>query len=348
MMDKHPQRRVLRVHMSDESTAAPLESVEGCERRRRPGRRARSRAKTDLYFRCMRSGEEGRSITMPAEALCAILEDGLDEGSEGDGEDWAIQAGRVFEQEMENDFEADSTLGESISDELEDSQTSRVEAKGNSTERFLSTAEMEYALKEPNCSGVGEQVWQHIPRDALNILQRYNYYEPFREKPKERSAVLLEAVLEAIAGRLQEPCRTPAIGDSGRAWDTLAGCELIKALMSNLKDEGAFSSTMAELEKKTAALEKLADGALCDFSMPPAMLAYGVTVHNLKVCVQRSRAWRWGSSSATGEDPEVLSMLGKGGPRKDSTRASDTAAGRLSSDDLQKLLQARLQASRRS
>ena len=218
MMDKHLQRRVLRAHMSDESTAAPLEDVEEFERRRRPGRhRARSRAKTDLYFRCMRSGEEGRSITVPAEALCAILEDRLDEGSERDGEDWAIQAGRVFEQQIENDFEAVSTLGESISEELKDSQTSCVEANGSSTELFLSTADMEYALKEPNCSVVGEQVWQHIPRDALNILQRYNYYEPFREKPKERSAVLLEAVLEAIAGRLQEPCRTPAIGDLGRA-----------------------------------------------------------------------------------------------------------------------------------
>ena len=442
-MSEHPARRVLRPHLTDESTAAPTETtVEeaiGAPRaKRRIGRRARSRAKTEEYFRCIGNVENDRQITIPVAALCAILEERLDideiagwdvegmnpsgpasparasssgadssleSGSEpnleSDTEDWPSQTGACRELEEEaaskddlhdaggggeergaakagRDSRADERSESdphSAQEDLQSSESSKSgranqgncratkrskKAKdfaagsqrraaasqswkeGSRAEQFLEKEELEYTMKEPRNSVIGEQVWQYIPRDSIGTLQRYNYYEPFCNMTTDKSARFLEMVLEATAARLQEPNRTPAIGDSDRAWSTETGCELARTLCKRLAGVRAFSSTVAELEKKLPELQRVASGAKESFDMPASLLAYGDVLLKFKVCIQRARAWQ--ESQADSEDPEIPSILN--GKPKASTEAA--AIAKLTSGDLQSLLQARVQASRRS
>ena len=410
---KEVPRRILRTHGTDESTAAPSECTTEGKGQRRPGRRARSRARTEEYFRCISNVEDDRRISIPAAALCAILEEGLHEeetsederqpvqawtgmipsgqasparaatnlaaaeqssGGENEKEqesateDWASQAGSSEEQEEERassgGHSRDSQSSEDVcsdharqgSSKLKrrrmnkspsDGMTmkkapSRTSSKGKGIERLLGKEELSYVMKEPMNSEIGEQVWRSIPRGAIDTLQMYNYYEPFSNMLPEKSAMLLEKVLEASAGRLQEPNRTPSIGDSDRAWATAASCELARLLCTNLAGARAFSSTLAELERKLPELQKAATGAQESFDMPRSLLAFGDVMQTLRVCLRRSRVWH--ATHSDSEDPEIPHLL------SNNPRASKEAAaiGAIPKDDLQKLLHARLQASKRS
>jgi len=489
---KEGPRRILRTHSTDESTAAPTECTTEGAGQRRPGRRARSRARTEEYFRCISNVEDDRRISIPAAALCAILDEGLyeeeasedewqpvqtwtgmipsgpaspaaaggqdetadyneeasgessaDHSSENDGidsysasapssgsaeeslegeekrhaedqtrtrsqepslgmiplgpasqpglrrmlrrrsnpqgtrtkgnwesaiEDGASQAGSSEEQEEEpassgghsrdaqssedvcSDHapQGNSKLKRRRMDKSPSKRTtmntapSRSSSKGKSIEQLLGRRELSYVMKEPMNSEIGEQVWRSIPCDAIETLQMYNYYEPFIKMPPEKSAMLLEKVLEATAGRLQEPNRTPAIGDSGRAWATATSCELARLLCRNLAGARAYSSTLVELERKLPELQKAAKGAQESFDMPRSLLAFGDVMQKLRVCIRRSRGWH--ATHSDSEDPEIPHLLSN----TPSASKEAAAIGAIPKDDLQKLLQARLQASKRS
>jgi hypothetical protein len=86
--------------------------------------------------------------------------------------------------------------------------------------RDIREEEAKYLRRVPLIPKVGDTVWRDIQMDAIGILQRHNYEEPLAPKPKEKIAVLLSLLLEAMVGRLQELGRTPSLGDSGPSWDT--------------------------------------------------------------------------------------------------------------------------------
>jgi len=376
--------RLLKAHLSDESTMAPTASLSDGKSIRRPGRRARARARLEEYHRCagQSCGWDEGAVTVPIKALCSILEG----GSEDFSSDWDAFERRSAEDEdffggeledltdptAPSTMVVDANVGDAAAtgsngdeevdgkgDDHESDRSSRTEpcaaheicvegACDGRRAQILDAEDWQYVRRHPPIPRVGDMVWRDIPQDAVNILQRHNYDEPFAQKTKENSAVLLSVVLEAMVGRLQEPCRTPGCGDSGRAWDTHFGCELAMTLIGNLMDEGAFASTIADFRGKLEALGELANGARDAWSAPAQMLAYGPDLQRFQICVQRSRNWRWGSPQHIGEDPVVQDIIhGKSEPRGSNPGGVANPAEGLSARDLQHLLQARLQASRR-
>ena len=183
---------------------------------------------------------------------------------------------------------------------------------------------------------------------AIGILQRHNYEQPLAQKPKDLIAILLSLLLEAMVGRLQEPCRTPSLGDAGRAWDTHIGCGLAMQLIGSLSEEVVFASTFAAFRGMVEALGKLTDRVRHDREAPAQMIAYGQVLQRFQICVQRSWDWRWGSGQS-GEDPAIRDIIQEGKESKERTldRVRNSVEV-LSSSDLQRQIQARLLASRQT
>ena len=377
--------RSLKAQPSDESTMAPTDTSADNKSIRRPGRRAKSRARLhDYYMSVHHFGREaGVGATMPFEALCAILEDapqdlvgdGYDSerrpAKDADSSDSDVEAPIDWRATLPMGVQADGGGGSSAqqptspmpirsrgshcfsedasfcSDEDGAGQGSDVVSPAVS-EPCFDVQDRRYVQRNPPIPKVGDEVWQAIPQGAINIIQQLNYYEPFAEKPQEASADLLVLVLEAMVGRLQEPCRTPGIGDCGRAWDTRVGSELACTLLGNLMDDGAFASSFSEFRGKLEALGKLADRVSEDRIAPPQMIAYAPVLQRLQICVQRSFAWRREFPRQSGEDPGIVDII------HERSAPSGSMPGRishpvteLSPSDLQSLLHARLQASRR-
>ena len=370
------EMRPLKAHPSDESTAAPTEPLSDSRRIRRPGRRARSRARHDEYLRAtMHFARDGDGF-VPIAALCSLLEaSSADEKSDWgaccgpSSEDEELSGGEVKETTDQAATSARCSLGAGRSTLVIGSSNNSAHghnsADGSSgTEPFeaqehcleddvydqymldVREGETRYLTRVPPIPNVGDEVWREIPMDAIGILQRHVYEESLADMPKDKIAALLSLLLEALTGRLQEPCRVPHLGDAGRAWDTDIGCGLAVQLIRKLQDERALDSTFSAFRNKVEALGKLADKVRFDPEPPAQMVAYGPVMQRFQSCVQKSWNWRWGLANS-GEDPAVQDLIQAGGESR--TRApggSHNPGDGLSSNDLQSLIQARLQASR--
>jgi len=365
--------RVLKLQVSDASTAPTLERAEEGGRTasgKRPGRRARSRKHMEDYFRCAhqfgRDGEEN-SVTLPLTALCAVLEgdrgdsadeislncgDVSDAGSSSNGGGGNDASDLLGFPEVEQpgfhgeESSSSSSLAStakpscSVAGGMEDAAQNVKDAVifaarggwADSDSAHFNLEETTYIQKLQAMPMDSEEMWEAIPLDAINVLQRLCYHC----FPCDRVRLLMK-ILEATVAKLQEPCRR-FYDHKDRAWDVGLAVDLALRHCACLASEDALVSTWKELHRVLTALgqgtQKFRDGG----GDPSAMLGCWPVLQKCLLCLHLSK--RWMDGGRCGEDPEVWRML-------HSRLGSGPASSSLTKDDLQAVLQARLQASMR-
>ena len=148
-----------------------------------------------------------------------------------------------------------------------------------------------------------------------------------------------------MVARLQEPARTPAMGDSGRMWDVGHGVRLAEISLNGLCGDASFTSTAKELWRLLGELENIVEANRDSNRTPANLLPKANGIQRAQKCVQKTLAWRTAHPESVEDAPEVILLLGSScdsivRPVPSFTGTSDV--------DVQSLLHARLQASRRA
>ena len=354
--------RVLKLQVSDASTAATLARAEEGGRKaigKRPGRRARSRKHMEEHFRCVhhfgREGD-GNLVAVPLTALCAVLE-----GDEGDSADENLlnvgdvsDVGSVSNDSGGDDAPAllgllgaaepglhdeESSGSASAADGLDDAalgaQDVTCAARGawaDLDSSHFNLEETAYIQKMPAMPKDNEEMWEAVPLDAINVLQRLCYYC----LPCDRVRLMMK-ILEAIVAKLQQPCRR-FYDHKDRAWDVGLAVDLALRHCACLASEEALVSTWRELHRVLTALGCDTNNFRDAGGDPTAMLGCWPKLQKCHVCLHLSK--RWADDGRSGEDPEVWRIL-------HSRLGSAPGSSSLTKDGLQAVLQARLQASMR-
>jgi len=191
--------------------------------------------------------------------------------------------------------------------------------------------EIEYIRKMPIMPTEGDEgVWRKIPLEAVNILQRLRYHC----HPADHTRLMM-LILEAIVGKLQEPCRR-FYNHKDRAWDILMAVDMAKDCEAFLGKLKAFESTCRELCKVLKTLEQAAERVREDGGDPGTMLKCWPPMQKCLICVHLSGKWL--DEGRSGENPMVEKI--QKGVDKGPTAGPDK-------EDIQAILQARLRASTR-
>ena len=311
-------RRPLTMHLSDESTAMPASSEytrsEGGTGKR-PGRRAGARAHRDQCHELTRhaANESHENISIPLEALCSVLEEDNDQefmwkqGSVGtpsiddspDGQE-DIHAAQEREPEEEGRSEA--------------SQQDQPAAKSsliNSTEQHTNEQILvALSTSTRRIPQIGDQVWETISPDAiLKQLQRNE-----RRGGRARTAPLDEAeflatTVEAMVGRLQEPCRTPEIGDSARAQEVWWACNLLECSIHRVEEDGTFGSIINALRNMLVTMEPLADKAKHRSDALRELQTLATSLQRIHRSLIRAIEWKGTHPDTCDEAPGILEIL---------------------------------------
>lgn len=265
-----------------------------------------------------------------------------------------MQGAETFAEEEEEEQEQASQASEQSSDEDECSEK-RAVAVGPFAPSAETTGEpvRDRAHVQRPPPQVGEQIWKRVDRKAIyTVLQRGEDRRGQPAPPANEEAVFAQDILEAIVACLQEPCRTPELGDSVRAQSVWWACRLLDTPLASLDGEVQFQSTIQALDNTVAKLEKMAAELKDAPSYKPAdykeLFSFAEPVQRLQLALHTSLAWKLDHPESSCEAPNIQEVLWPPNPGQSHTAAAGPMRTPLQGTtvtDLQAMLQARLQTS---
>jgi len=202
----------------------------------------------------------------------------------------------------------------------------------------LDEEDADYLLRVPPMPEEGVEIWEMIPRDAINILQRFCFF--CRPRPSDHIRLMIN-IIEAMIATLWQPCR-PSYNHMDRAWDIGLAVDLAETYGACLAAEDALKGTWEVLHRLLTSLGEVAARFRNEGGGDPReMTSYGRKLEKCQICIH---LWKKrvedGESS---EDPEIQDILDTL-----QNRSGRGPASGLSNESLQAALQARLQASLRN